>query len=113
MSISLNAQHKQIEQSQIMLTPSNSIKFQSLDNWNIGIDIGYFDKKNLAIITGLSYGKLNNVNNLSLKLGAKYYLFNRLPLQFDFSGTIIESNSYHPLYFGVQSGFAFFIGDIR
>ena len=45
---------------------------------------------------------------LSYKIGAKYYLLDRVPLQVDFSGTNVSGYNYE---LGFQGGYAFFLGD--
>lgn len=45
---------------------------------------------------------------LSYKLGAKYYLVDKIPLQLDFSGTNVTGGDY---FLGLQGGYAIFLGE--
>lgn len=81
--------------------------------WNIGAEVGYFVADDLAIKVGLGYGDFDGGTFVSYKLGAKYYVANRIPIQIDFSGqggNLYDSEK--PSYLGLQAGYAFFIGDM-
>jgi hypothetical protein len=45
---------------------------------------------------------------LSYKIGVKYYLQDRIPLQVDFSGTNVTNYNFE---MGLQAGYAFFLGE--
>ncbi|AOW11154.1 porin family protein [Flavobacterium gilvum] len=77
--------------------------------WNIGAEGGYFVADNLAVKAGLGYGDFGNTV-FSYKLGAKYYLLNKFPLEASFTGASIEHARENPSYFGLQGGYAWFIG---
>lgn len=47
---------------------------------------------------------------LSYKLGVKYYLIDRIPLQIDFSGTNVSGYNFEV---GMQAGYAFFLGQSK
>lgn len=78
-------------------------------NWNLGAEAGYFVIDNLAVKAGLGYGDFGT-NVFSYKVGAKYYLLNKFPLEASFSGASIENANENPSYFGLQGGYAWFIG---
>ena len=78
-------------------------------NWNLGAEGGYFVADNLAIKAGLGYGDFG-VNIFSYKVGAKYYLLNKFPLEASFTGSSIENANENPSYLGLQGGYAWFIG---
>lgn len=120
----INAQPEQLKKDKVafnvsILSDNNLIGTSSYffkDNqttrWNIGTDIAYFAENKLAVICGISYGKIDQSGVLSLKFGGKYYLLNRIPLGFDFTGYFgrLYYGSYFPLYTRLQFGYAFFIG---
>jgi hypothetical protein len=121
----LNAQPEQTKAGKLMFKTSTSIvnvesnhntnlyylNSNGFKSWNVGFDFAYFDKNKLAIVTGIGYGKTNDLNVFSIKLGAKYYLLNRIPLQFDFLTSFYENLDDEPLYLGLQTGYAIFIKD--
>jgi hypothetical protein len=76
--------------------------------WNLGAEGGYFVMDNLAVKAGLGYGDFG-VNVFSYKVGAKYYLLNKFPLEASFTGASIEDASENPSYFGLQGGYAWFV----
>lgn len=78
--------------------------------WNLGAEAGYFVMDDLAIKAGLGYGDNGNSNIFSYKLGAKYYLLNKFPLEASFTGASIEDFDENPSYFGLQGGYAWFVG---
>ncbi|CAM4115632.1 outer membrane beta-barrel protein [Flavobacterium sinopsychrotolerans] len=82
--------------------------------YNIGAEVGYFVIDDLAIKGGLGYGGINtdlfDTNVVSYKIGLKYYILSMIPVQVDYSGGIIEDLDEDPSYFGVQAGYAIFLG---
>jgi hypothetical protein len=81
--------------------------------WNLGAEAGYFVADNLAIKAGLGYGDDGsdfNSSVFSYKVGAKYYLMNKFPLEASFTGASIEDFNENPSYLGLQAGYAWFLG---
>ncbi len=129
---SVFAQSEQTKQGNFMVetmatmgstTGGTGFMFSSVDgntNWNLGGEVGYFVKDNLAIKAGLGYGstKLDvlgesvTTSTFSYGIGAKYYIINMIPVQLDFSGTSIEDADENPSYVGISGGYAFFMGDM-
>ncbi|THD32107.1 MAG: hypothetical protein DI588_08365 [Flavobacterium johnsoniae] len=73
--------------------------------WSIGSEAGYFIIDNLAIKGGLGYA-----DYFSYKIGAKYYISSKIPVQLDYSG-VFEQDYYGSVsYMGVQAGYAIFLG---
>lgn len=77
--------------------------------WNLGAEGGYFVADDLAIKLGLGYGDFGN-NVFSYKVGAKYYLLSKFPLEASFTGASYENRDENPSYFGLQGGYAWFVG---
>lgn len=82
--------------------------------YNIGAEVGYFVIDDLAIKGGLGYGGINtdlfDTNVVSYKIGLKYYIISKIPVQVDYSGGVIEDLEDDPSYFGLQAGYAWFLG---
>ena len=78
--------------------------------WNLGAEGGYFVADNLAVKAGLGYGDYVGSTIFSYKLGAKYYLLNKFPLEASFTGASVEDRNENPSYFGLQGGYALFLG---
>nr|WP_315152768.1 hypothetical protein [uncultured Flavobacterium sp.] len=94
------------------MSGNTSFQLASADGetqWNLGAEGGYFVADNLAVKAGLGYGDLGT-NIFSYKLGAKYYLLNKFPLEASFTGASIEDAPENPLYLGLQGGYAWFLG---
>jgi len=80
-------------------------------SWNLGAEAGYFVADNLAIKAGLGYGDNGYDSTIfSYKVGAKYYLLNKFPLEASFTGASIKDYDENPSYFGLQGGYALFVG---
>ncbi|MDR6846586.1 hypothetical protein [Flavobacterium granuli] len=77
--------------------------------WNLGAEGGYFVADNLAVKAGLGYGDNGGYNVFSYKVGAKYYLMNKFPLEASFTGASIEDFNENPSYLGLQAGYAWFV----
>ena len=79
--------------------------------WSIGIDGGYFLMDDLAVKAGIGYSDLGDFVDGSLvyKLGAKYYLNGNIPLGADLTGVSSDGNGAS--WFGLQGGYAVFLGD--
>lgn len=79
--------------------------------WGIGAEAGYFVADNLAVKAGLGYDDLgHSVNAFSYKVGAKYYLLNKFPLEASYTGASAKDAVENPSYLGLQGGYAWFIG---
>ncbi|MEM1260497.1 MAG: hypothetical protein AAGH81_18380 [Bacteroidota bacterium] len=79
--------------------------------WSVGIDGGYFVMDDLAIKAGLGYSDPGDLfdGTFVYKLGAKYYLNEIIPLGADFTG--FSSDGFSGTWFGLQGGYAVFLGD--
>ncbi|WP_438423483.1 hypothetical protein [Aquimarina macrocephali] len=100
---------------------NTSIQFTSFSDdggsvINIGAEVGYFIMDDLALKIGLGYGSIDkggdseSLDSFSYKIGAKYYIIGRIPVQIDYNGASTDQNQ-DPSYFGAQGGYAFFLGD--
>jgi len=79
--------------------------------WNIGAEGGYFVADNLAIKVGLGYGDGGHVvSNFSYKVGAKYYVANKFPVELSYNGVSWKGVDENPSYLGLQGGYAWFVG---
>jgi len=79
--------------------------------WSVGLDGGYFVMDDLAIKAGLGYSDPGDFadGTFVYKLGAKYYLDGIIPLGADFTG--FSSDGFSASWFGLQGGYAVFLGD--
>ena len=79
--------------------------------WSVGIDGGYFVMDDLAIKAGLGYSDPGDLidGTFVYKLGAKYYLDGIIPLGADFTG--FTTDGFNGSWFGLQGGYAVFLGD--
>ena len=82
-------------------------------NWSVGGEAGYFVVKDLAIKAGLGYSSFSDGDDaaFSYKIGAKYYINSMIPIQLDLTGASLKDKPENPLWFGVQGGYAIFLGD--
>jgi hypothetical protein len=82
-------------------------------DWSVGGEAGYFVVKDLAIKAGLGYSSLDDGDEaaFSYKIGAKYYVNSMIPIQLDLTGASLKDATENPLWFGVQGGYAIFLGD--
>ncbi|MHC0442286.1 hypothetical protein [Flavobacterium sp. 3-210] len=81
-------------------------------SWSVGAEGGYFVADNLAVKAGLGYNDLgHSVNAISYKVGAKYYLLNKFPLEASYTGASVKDANENPSYLGLQGGYAWFIGN--
>lgn len=79
--------------------------------WGLGAEGGYFVADNLAVKAGLGYSDFgHSVNAFSYKVGAKYYLLNKFPLEASYTGASIKDANENPSYLGLQGGYAWFVG---
>lgn len=79
-------------------------------SWNIGAEGGYFVADNLAVKLGLGYGDNGDSNAFAYKVGAKYYVANKFPLEVSYNGMSIKDLDENPSYLGLQGGYAWFVG---
>ena len=98
------------------VSPSNtSIAFSAnggVTNIKIGGEAGYFIADNLALKAGLgihvlSYQLEESSSKLNYKLGAKYYINGKVPVQIDLSGASTKNESITAL--GFQGGYSWFV----
>ncbi|MTH17250.1 hypothetical protein [Flavobacterium sp. LC2016-01] len=79
--------------------------------WGLGAEGGYFVADNLAVKVGLGYDDMgHSVNAISYKVGAKYYLLNKFPLEASYTGASIKDADENPSFIGLQGGYAWFVG---
>lgn len=94
---------------------NTGFSFRDVDGrteWNVGLEGGYFVVDNLAVKVGLGYGDSNNEfieSVFSYKVGGKYYIMGNIPVGLDLNGA--SSDSFDPMFVGVQAGYAWFLGD--
>ncbi|MCM5664422.1 hypothetical protein [Galbibacter mesophilus] len=92
---------------------NTSISLYSEDDnstWNIGFEGGYFVMNDLALKLGLGYGDSKQSDGrFSYKMGAKYYISSKFPVQADFNGSF--GDDYSPLFLGLQGGYAWFVAN--
>ncbi|WDF62699.1 hypothetical protein [Flavobacterium sp. KACC 22763] len=80
-------------------------------SWGLGAEGGYFVADNLAVKAGLGYNDFGHSDNaFSYKVGAKYYLLNKFPLEASYTGASIKDANENPSYLGLQGGYAWFVG---
>lgn len=82
--------------------------------WNIGAEGGYFVMDNLAVKAGLGYGDTGadyGGSIFSYKVGAKYYVINKIPFEVSYTGASVKDADENPSYLGIQGGYAWFIGN--
>lgn len=100
---------------------NTGIYFQSIDGtsiYNFGAEGGYFVMDNLAVKLGLGYGgdspKVGDgSSSLGYKIGAKYYVINKIPVEISYNGTSSSpklEGQKDPSYVGIQAGYAVFLG---
>ncbi|KAF2326116.1 MAG: hypothetical protein REI96_09835 [Flavobacterium nitrogenifigens] len=79
--------------------------------WGIGAEAGYFVMDNLAVKAGLGYNDLgHSQNSFAYKVGAKYYLLDKFPLEASYTGASTKNADENPSYVGLQGGYAWFVG---
>jgi len=79
--------------------------------WAIGAEGGYFIMDDLAVKLGLGYTDLDFATIFSYKVGAKYYVISKIPVQIDINGASIKDLDDNPLWLGLQAGYAIFLGE--
>lgn len=79
--------------------------------WNLGAEGGYFVIDNLAVKLGLGYGDDGYDNTaFAYKIGAKYYVVNKFPVEVSYNGVSYKGADENPSYVGLQAGYAWFLG---
>lgn len=94
-------------------TSFNLFSQDGITTWSLGAEGGYFVIDNLAAKIGLGYNDNDGASSFSYKLGAKYYIVSKFPVQLDVvgaSGDDVFPNET-PLWLGVQGGYAWFVAD--
>lgn len=93
---------------------STSFQLTSVDGetyYNIGAEAGYFVIDNLAVKLGLGFGDNGGDNNtFAYKVGAKYYVANKFPLEVSYNGISDKDYEKNPSFVGLQGGYAWFLG---
>jgi len=80
-------------------------------SWNIGAEGGYFVANNLAVKLGLGYGDDgDDFSTFAYKVGAKYYIANKFPVELSYNGVDNKDFDENPSYLGIQGGYAIFLG---
>ncbi len=79
--------------------------------WAIGAEGGYFLMDDLALKVGLGYGDSEGPSVFTYKLGAKYYIGSKFPVQLDITGGSIQDFDESALWLGLQGGYAIFLND--
>lgn len=85
----------------------------SVTQYNLGLEGGYFLMDDLAVKAGLGFGgdSVDGSDSMfSYKIGAKYYIISQIPVQVDFSGS--SRGSANSSFLGLQAGYALFLGDM-
>jgi hypothetical protein len=98
---------------------NTGFQFASSDGstaYNLGAEAGYFIIDNLALKAGLGFGGVkpdggDSVTSFSYKIGAKYYVIDKIPVQVDYSGASVKGADENPSYVGFQAGYALFLGE--
>lgn len=82
------------------------------NDWGIGVEGGYFVMDDLAVKAGLGYadGSLS-LSSFTYKIGAKYYVISKIPVELSYAGVSVEDADENPSYLGIQAGYAWFLGD--
>lgn len=95
----------------------SSVSVEGVDDsvtaYNLGLEGGYFIMDDLAIKLGLGYGgtSIDGVDGMfSYKIGAKYYVSSKIPVQIDYSGA--SQGDANSSFLGLQAGYAIFLGDM-
>lgn len=83
--------------------------------WGLGLEGGYFVMDDLALKAGLGYGDSSEEGSLSVltyKIGAKYYILSKFPVELAYAGLSIEDVDENPSYLSIGAGYAWFLGDM-
>jgi len=88
-------------------------KDKDISEWNVGLNFMQFAENKLAFIAGINYGQINSNSVLSLNMGAKYYLFNFIPIGADLNGSMGRSHfgDFFPIHVRFNTGISIFISN--
>lgn len=76
--------------------------------WGVGAEGGYFVADKLAVKVGLGYQDAESSDgSFAYKVGAQYYIINKIPVGVDFTGTSYNSTNVN--YVGLEGGYAWFV----
>lgn len=76
--------------------------------WGLGAEVGYFLVDNLALKVGLGYqGAKNSDGTFAYKVGAQYYIIEKIPVGVDFTGQSV--GGYSRNFIGIEGGYALFV----
>lgn len=98
---------------------NTSIQFSTSDGdtaWAIGGEVGYFVAENFALKAGLGLNAIDidggdSATDFTYKIGGKYYIGSKFPVQLDLTGASLDGDGEDPLFLGLQGGYAWFIAD--
>jgi hypothetical protein len=82
-------------------------------SYGIGLEGGYFFMDDLAVKIGLGYegsSESGSVSAFAYKIGAKYYIIRKIPVELSYTGVSVSGASENPSYVGLQAGYAWFLG---
>lgn len=111
-------------------TPTTGVGFHLSNDsfsWSVGTEAGYFIANNLALKVGIGVSQTRfgvraldgprSIAQFSYRVGLKYFIGGKFPIQVDFSGVRgtfgNNSSTYegHNLYVGLQAGYSIFLND--
>lgn len=93
---------------------SDKVGDETFTRYNLGVEGGYFIMDGLAIKAGFGFGDTGAEGDSSVfsyKIGAKYYLMEKFPLQLNYNGASYAGLDENPSYVGLQGGYAWFLND--
>jgi hypothetical protein len=101
---------------------ATQIGYESADgasSYAFGAEAGYFVIDNLAVKVGIGYGGItpkegDGISLIGYKIGAKYYVINKIPVELSYNGTSKSKKldgEKDISYVGIQGGYAIFLGD--
>lgn len=96
---------------------STRLGFTSTENgseFNLGAEGGYFIMDDLALKVGLGFGSYSPKNgdstsSTAYKIGAKYYVMSKIPVELSYNG--YSSEGFNASWLGIQAGYAVMLGD--
>ena len=92
-------------------TGNTAIGITAVDGYtqySFGAEAGYFVMDNLAVKAGLGYqGAEGEDGAFAYKVGAQYYIIDKIPVGLDFTGTSIDG--YNANWVGAEAGYALFL----
>ncbi|WP_343765152.1 hypothetical protein [Gangjinia marincola] len=86
-------------------------------SYSVGGEVGYFLLEHFAIKAGVGYADNGldedlEIETISYKIGAKYYINERFAFQTDVNAAQLTNPKRKPTYLGLQAGYAFFLYDV-